>query len=267
MLPKISPQQTATTLKNKVRGHVFPSKSPSRAPPPKLKPLVLVDKLCHVQDQPTLKKRRSAGTRLLRLLGFKKKTKSDVSTDYVVIDAPSPARNPANVRRPFVVPRRVDFSEQQPVLVRRMAPHASTVRGSSTVIPTPSGLCRTALLPPTMRRSAALGHRPRRTTIRAQDATPIRTGSLAVGPRTAAVPGKTAPMVHVAASAACSTSTSAPGLRPLRLPSIMLARPSVDTTQVPPKSTNAARSSRIPVYVGHSGIALRHGGADGPCPL
>ncbi|KAJ7443952.1 hypothetical protein B0H11DRAFT_2291427 [Mycena galericulata] len=78
--------------------------------PPGLKPLVLVNRLNDAMlSTPAVKKKRgNPGTRLLRLLGLKKKKeKSDVArTDYVLVEkAPSKAGPPPS-KAPFVVPLR-----------------------------------------------------------------------------------------------------------------------------------------------------------------
>ncbi|KAJ7603504.1 hypothetical protein DFH06DRAFT_1350101 [Mycena polygramma] len=60
-------------------------KTAERVPAPALKPLLLVDCLLHAQEPKlTPKKSCNPATRLLRVLGLKKKKKSAISADYVV---------------------------------------------------------------------------------------------------------------------------------------------------------------------------------------
>ncbi|KAJ6562502.1 hypothetical protein B0H19DRAFT_98883 [Mycena capillaripes] len=109
----------------------FSKRSESKTPPRTaaasgLKPLVLVDRLVKAQEpEPAPKKKRAnPGTRLLRLLGLKKKKKSDVPTDYVLITKVAPNPEPVVQKPPFVVSRPSNVSHRKPIL----QPLASLVR-------------------------------------------------------------------------------------------------------------------------------------------
>ncbi|KAJ7920690.1 hypothetical protein B0H13DRAFT_1986720 [Mycena leptocephala] len=107
------------------------SRTPARSPASGLRPLVLVDRMNQAQEVvPVAKKKRgNPATRMLRLLGLKKKKeKLGVHTDYVFIEKSYSA--PSESSPPYVVPQRCGGSH----LDCRSTPRPLPARPASSAV-------------------------------------------------------------------------------------------------------------------------------------